>query len=571
LNFSFRFFIGFLFLLSIGVITGRKLECSYSTFSLAFWSEFYQCSLSKVDLSKSFQTQIHSFSGSSSQKSEATTVLFDGSAQIDFIPKQILKEFPNLNGLIFSHCNLPVLKNELFSEEFVVLEYLDLKSSQILSIEPFAFEHLKNLKRLSLLWNKIQSLPFNLFQNNPKLIYLNFGANQINSISPNLLKNLNQLKRVDFWHNRCVSREFGCQTCSISQSDLNSHLSICFQNCLKDPDCATKSELVERTTPPPKQGDTPAQNNATTNPNPTLQSPQTNLTQELSKNISEKLKSTEEKLEAKTATLNQALEVKQENIASLNQSVASEVAAIKKTVADFRGLVRKSEDNCKAETEKAKEMTKQEADAARSFISFHSEQFNRTIGKLEEKFLEMAEIFEKTKQNLIDLNEKTIHDIKEEIAEKTTKTLLANDEKMEKKVEKIVENLSLKLDRGKEDRELNQEKNLSSLKQILASEVTKAVSSHVAKMEMKVEILSLKFSEAKARLDLERKDRELIQSKCANDKLAGDLEIAKLKQEIKYLKKESQDRENALKQEFNEIMSKKLAEFDFKHKNVARP
>jgi hypothetical protein len=104
----------------------------------------------------------------------------------------------------------------------------------------------------------------------------------------------------------------------------------------------------------------------------------------------------------------------------------------------------------------------------------------------------------------------------------------------------------------------------------LASQVTKALSSHVAKMEMKVEILSLKFSEAKALLDLERKDRELILSKCANDKLASDFEIAELKQEIIDLKKKSQDQEDALKLEFDEIVSKKLAEFEFKHKNEAR-
>jgi hypothetical protein len=126
------------------------------------------------------------------------------------------------------------------------------------------------------------------------------------------------------------------------------------------------------------------------------------------------------------------------------------------------------------------------------------------------------------------------------------------------------------LDREKEDRELSLEENFASFKQSLASEVTKAVLSHVEKMEMKVEMLSLKFSEAKALLDLERKDRELIQSKCANDKLASDFEIAKLKQEIKVLKKESQDRENVLKQEFDEIISKKLKELEFKFKNEAR-
>jgi hypothetical protein len=170
--------------------------------------------------------------------------------------------------------------------------------------------------------------------------------------------------------------------------------------------------------------DSPAQNNTSANPNPTPQFLQTNLTQELAKNISEQLKSTEEKLEEKTATLNQDLQVQQENLPSLNQSVASEV--------------------------------------------------------------------------------------------------------------------------------------------------TKAVSSYVEKMEMKVEILSLKFSELKARLELERKDRELVQSKCENDKLARDIEIAKLKQEIKDWKKEARDREITLKLEFNEIISKKLAEFELKFKNQTR-
>jgi hypothetical protein len=167
--------------------------------------------------------------------------------------------------------------------------------------------------------------------------------------------------------------------------------------------------------------DSPSKNNATANPNPTLQSLQINFTQELFKNISEKLKSTEEKLEAKTAKLDQELEVQQKNLASLNQSVASKVA--------------------------------------------------------------------------------------------------------------------------------------------------KAVSSHFEKMEIKVEILSLKFSEAKALLDLERKDRELIQSKCANEKSVLELKVGKLEQAISDLKKESQDRENTLRQEFVEIISKKLEEFEFKFSN----
>jgi hypothetical protein len=248
-NFFFRFFIAFLILLSIGAIAGRELECSYDTWSYSLWPTFHYCKLSYVDLSRAYESQVHSFTGTASQKSEATAVEFYIFPQNDFIPKEILEEFPNLNGLIFYRCNLPVLKNDFFSEDFVVLEYLHLYENQIVSIEPFAFQNLKNLKWLSLKLNKIQSLPFNLFQSNPKLIYLDFDGNQINSISPNLLKNHNQLKWVKFGGNQCVSGDFGCDWCShtISQSDLDALLSTCFRNCLKDPECATKSELVEET------------------------------------------------------------------------------------------------------------------------------------------------------------------------------------------------------------------------------------------------------------------------------------------------------------------------------------
>jgi Leucine-rich repeat (LRR) protein len=237
-----------LILLSIGTITGRQLKCNYYNDDIILWPSFYKCKLSNVYLSKTYESEIHSFSGPSSEKSKTTVVQFQSSPEIDFLPKEIPKEFPNLIGLIFSSCNLPIIKNELFSAEFIGLEYLSLWSNQIDSIEPFAFQHLKNLKWLRLWENYIQSLPFNLFRNNPNLFYLDFRYNQINSISPNLLKKLNKLKYVDFLSNQCVDKEFGCATCShsVSQSELHSGLSSCFQNCLNNPDCAIKSGRIER-------------------------------------------------------------------------------------------------------------------------------------------------------------------------------------------------------------------------------------------------------------------------------------------------------------------------------------
>jgi hypothetical protein len=266
----------------------------------------HYCFTNNVNLSKSYESEIHSFSGSLSQKSQATVVEFQRPIQIDFIPREILTEFPNLTGLLFYGCNFPVLKAGFFTEEFGVLESLSLILSEIVSIEPWAFEHLKKLNWLDLTQNQIQALPFNLFQKNPSLAYLNFAGNQINSISPNLFNNLNHLKTVDFRGNLCVDKKLGCDACTVAQLDLDFALSTCFQNCLKDPDCAGKSEQNTSPRNSTNSLQNPGKDDLVGNPiqntTPTLQSPQT---QEPT-NIPEKLESTEEKL-AKCAEEKRAL------------------------------------------------------------------------------------------------------------------------------------------------------------------------------------------------------------------------------------------------------------------------
>jgi Leucine-rich repeat (LRR) protein len=309
--------------MSIGTIAGRQLQCNYVTEFWEYWRTFQLCKLYQVDFSESFQTETHSFTGSSSEKSGTSMFYFQRSPKIDFLPKEIPKEFPNLKGLDFGHSELPVIKSDLFPEDFRGLEILYFGDCQIESIEPFAFQHLTNLKWLNLFDNKIQSLPYNLFQNNQKLTDLYFDVNQIDSISPNLFKNLRQLKWVSFWNNHCVREQFGCKECSRPLSDLESGLSECFQNCLKDPDCATKSELVEihqiqvTATPPPKEEDLPDfpnQSNSSATAN-LIQSLQINLTQELAK-ISEQLKSIEEKLEVTLSHRENALKLEFNEIIS---------------------------------------------------------------------------------------------------------------------------------------------------------------------------------------------------------------------------------------------------------------
>jgi hypothetical protein len=205
--------------------------------------------MGSVDLSDQFKEKDHSFSGTFAQKLDVTTVRFVSSTKIDFLPNEVLVEFPHLNGIRIHSCTLPTVKNELFTKNFNVLEYVQLDYSQIHTIEPEAFQHLIKLKWVNLYTNQIESLPFQIFKNNPELVYINLQYNKINEIDSNFFKNLNKLKFVGFTSNNlCVSKDFGCSssTCSVSQVDLNSGLATCYSNCLKDMECSLKSGKFDK-------------------------------------------------------------------------------------------------------------------------------------------------------------------------------------------------------------------------------------------------------------------------------------------------------------------------------------
>jgi hypothetical protein len=229
---------------------GRELSCSYSIRSLTFCPTFSYCWVTSVDLSDSFKAQGHSFTGSSAEKLAATMVYFYSSPNVDFIPKEILSEFPHLNGIEIFNCNtFTTVNNGLFTKEFDVLQYVWLDSNKIQTIEPEAFQYLVKLKWISLESNQIQSLPFQIFKNNPELIYISLYNNKINSIDSNLFKNLNKLKFVGLTSgNLCINQDFGCEssTCSVSQPSLNSGLATCFSNCIKDIECTLKSGKFDK-------------------------------------------------------------------------------------------------------------------------------------------------------------------------------------------------------------------------------------------------------------------------------------------------------------------------------------
>jgi Leucine-rich repeat (LRR) protein len=211
---------------------------------------YKRCSTYAVDYSAKFEAEKHSFSGSASEKSDLKAFEISYSPQVDFIPLDILSEFPELNGFGFFESNLPTLKSGLFKKELQKIEFLYLGYNKIEVIEAEAFQYLIKLKWIRLTNNKLTSLPHQLFKNNPDLILIGLGDNKFNAIHPSFFDGLQKLKLIDFQGNLCIQSEIGCETCQITQSDLNEKLRDCFENCQKDTICHNSHSAQEASESP---------------------------------------------------------------------------------------------------------------------------------------------------------------------------------------------------------------------------------------------------------------------------------------------------------------------------------
>jgi hypothetical protein len=227
----------FLCLITSDVI-GREIQCKYGDWSTILWPANECCHTESNDFSARFKADVHSFSGSPAKKSETKTLAIFQSPNVDFLPLDIVTEFPNLNGLSINFCNLPILKSGLFKPDFKGIEYLDLLANYVETIEPSAFQYLVKLKWLNLNKNEIQTLTTKLFKNNPDLTFINLKNNQISSVHPNFFDGLSKLNYILFGkRNFCVKDDVGCQTCEVAEAELNGKLRACFRGCKKGTDC----------------------------------------------------------------------------------------------------------------------------------------------------------------------------------------------------------------------------------------------------------------------------------------------------------------------------------------------
>ncbi len=82
------------------------------------------CKLSSIDLSESYKTVDHIFTGTSEQKSVTTAIWFDSPANINFLPKQIINNFPKFNGLIIQNLGLATMAWNLHQEYSIGLFWI---------------------------------------------------------------------------------------------------------------------------------------------------------------------------------------------------------------------------------------------------------------------------------------------------------------------------------------------------------------------------------------------------------------------------------------------------------------
>jgi hypothetical protein len=158
----------------------------------------------------SFKNGIHDkieFSVTDQQKRDTTEVSFWNCEAVDFIDVEILKRFPNLNGLTFYNSKIPVLKN-IFTVELKMIQYLDLSWNKIKVLEAHVFDELVELKWIYLAKNEIEEILHPIFAKNKKLEFVDLSCNKIQTLHPYLFDGLPRLEEVQFSGNPTINKKF---------------------------------------------------------------------------------------------------------------------------------------------------------------------------------------------------------------------------------------------------------------------------------------------------------------------------------------------------------------------------
>ncbi len=182
------------------------------------WPKHLQCRFDKLSFKNGIHEKIE-FSVTEQQKRDTTEVSFTDCPVLDFIDLEILKRFPNLNGLTFCHSNIPIPKN-IFTVELKLIQYLGIDRNKIKVLEAHVFDELVELKWIYLKNNEIEEILHPIFAKNKKLEFIFLNGNKIQSLHPNLFDGLPKLEDVRFSGNPTINKDFDQSNMKMLREEL---------------------------------------------------------------------------------------------------------------------------------------------------------------------------------------------------------------------------------------------------------------------------------------------------------------------------------------------------------------
>jgi hypothetical protein len=175
----------FVLALLFATISAVKIECEFKM--TKWWDQFgelYTCKVKSVTMTGSSSLGIvdgaHHIGKSNA---DVKQILFGYGEQcdLDYIPQNIHKTFPNLIGMgFYFKCRIQTLTGDELAD-YVKLEWFNIAS------------------------NTIDKIPGSLFQSNPKMRLVSFYSNKIDKVGSSLLTGLTHLTEAHFADNICIT------------------------------------------------------------------------------------------------------------------------------------------------------------------------------------------------------------------------------------------------------------------------------------------------------------------------------------------------------------------------------
>lgn len=223
-----RFLILLVFLLKKS--EGKTFTCIYR-WDLAVANYMDTCVIMNETLSVDLENEEITFRGE--QKLITHNIIFVQS-KIEFIPSQIVRQFPKVDGIKIHRSNFHLIENSMF-KGVKGIKHLEFFDCNITEIHQNAFADLENLEVILFTKGILKNLTTDIFWNNKRLRKIGFSQNFIKIVHPTFFDGLNDIMEVNLESNVCINERFYIKT---STDYMKHRMSHCFDNCEKDSKCS---------------------------------------------------------------------------------------------------------------------------------------------------------------------------------------------------------------------------------------------------------------------------------------------------------------------------------------------